>query len=511
MISEMEPTRNIWPRVLVGIVLTLAVATAVFGATGHSLNGYHDASFFIPPAISWADGNGLINPLTDTRTSWGDSTGGDRYLYFPPLLQLVVGTLISPSFSSALPQQAMTVMGLVAAMAVVLAGIFFFRIATSGGVSLTGYAMALIAASLCIILRSMWNNMARPENLEAVLLLVVCLVVLAAHRERTIVVTCGIVLGLMPAIHPFGAMFSPILAGLYVSFRYQWRQALVKLGTMAGIACVVYLLVMQFSPYSIGETLQGVSRHADLEVAKIELRNALAFLKSPYALSYAVVGAFLALAAIRLFARIRGDVRSLPLFLLFAVALAGLMIKMVFMGTKTYYATLFSLIVFAFIIRYLAQTVLPRWSRYAALAFLLFFALISLKTVFAFPTYLERGISIAEAREKFSLILAQYPDEEVFVGGNLWVLSEEYQRMHYIGDMIPSVPLPTRRLVVLDRNYLQGSDSSVLTVPAEAEECALVADHSVRGVSKFFGIPLTKTMPGYGFAVYACDGSSTRE
>ncbi len=511
MISNMEPTRNIWPNVLAGIVLALAVMTAAFGATGHSLNGYHDASFFIPPAINWAMGDGLMNPLTDTRTSWGDPTGADRYLYFPPLLQLVVGTLISPSFAMPLPQQAMTVMGFFAAAVALLAGTFFFRVATSGGTPLTGYGVLLITASLCIILRSVWNNMARPENLEAVLLLIVCLIVLAAKRERTVLAACGVAVGLMPAIHPFGAMFSPLLVGLYISFRYPWREALTKLAMVAGIALMTYLLVMQFSPYSIAETLQGVSRHADLEVAKIELRNAAAFLKSTYALSYAVVGVFLAFAAFRLFVRIRGEIRSLPLFLLFAAALAGLLVKMVFMGTKTYYATLFALIVFAFIVRYLTQGALPRWARYGALAFLVLFALISLKTVFAFPAYLERGMGIAEAREEFAPILAQYPSDEVFVAGNLWVISEEYSRMHYSGDVLPLVVLPERRLMVLDRTYLRGENGSEVAIPQEAEGCALIVDHLTRGVPRILGVQLTNTMPGYGFAAYECGGAGAED
>jgi hypothetical protein len=500
----METTRNIWPMVLGGIVLMLAVVTAMFGATGYSLNGYHDAVFFVVPGVSFAVGDGLINPLTDTRTSWGDPTGGDRYLYFPPLWALLVSSLTSSAVPLPYPQQVMLIAGLVAALMVLLIAWLFARVATLNNRPLTGLSTALIVIALCIMLRAVWTNLARPENLENLLLVAACLIAFSARRPREVIAGFAVALGLMPAIHPFGAMFAPLLVGLYFSFRYPWREALTKIAAVCGLALIVYMLVMQLSPYSIAETLRGVSRHADLEVQRMDIRATVGFLKSPYALAYVVVMTFLVAIGTRFFMRYRGAVRSLPLFLLFAAGVVGLMAQMVVIGMKTYYAILFITPIFAAIIYYFVHVSPPGRLKYAALAFLALFAAISLRPVLAFPEYLSGGMTIEAAREKFTAIVKEYPVAELYVGGNLWVLSEEYRRMHYLGDILPSDPLSPHRLVVLDRNYLQGSDSSVLAVPAEAEGCRLIADHLTRGVPTFISLRLTRTMPGYGFAVYAC-------
>ncbi|MEY4731251.1 MAG: hypothetical protein RL681_197, partial [Candidatus Parcubacteria bacterium] len=285
---------------LAAATVLIAGITIAFGATGYALNGYHDAVFFMPAAVSVAGGHGLNNPLTDTRTSWGDPTGGDRYLYFPPLWPLLIGSLTSRAIPIPFPQQAMLIAGILAGVTALLIAFFFYKIATLNGRSFTMYGAVLISAVLVIMFRAAWNMMARPETFEGLLLITACLVAWYARRQWHILTCFAVVVGIMPAIHPFGAMFAPLLVGLYYAARYPFRRAAASIVAVYGFAFIAYVLVMQCSPYGIIETLQGVSRHANLEVAKIGIQNTLVFLKSPYALSYGIVMLFLAAGCVRL-------------------------------------------------------------------------------------------------------------------------------------------------------------------------------------------------------------------
>src|ERR1700683_3767006 len=81
--------------ILLGVLLPALVASIfliVFGHYGFPLP-QQDAMDYIPPAINYAAGKGLVNEVSST-SYFADPTGQARFLYYPPLFQIVLGRLM---------------------------------------------------------------------------------------------------------------------------------------------------------------------------------------------------------------------------------------------------------------------------------------------------------------------------------------------------------------------------------------------------------------------------------
>ena len=491
--------------IFIAAVIILAIITIIFGYTGYSLNGYLDSIFFIPPAVSFAIGQGFVNPVTDLRSAWGDPIGHERYLYFPPLFPLLISAFILESISLPPSQQALLGAGILSALAVILASLVFYKIATLRGKKFDFLSAMLICAALLIILRASWGFIARPETLEGLLVAVGFLIAFYVRRPWQVVAGFAVLLGLMAATHPFGAVFFALLAGLFFSFFHEWRRSIIYIVATYLLAFVAFLLVMQISPYSISDTFVGVFRHGSLVLQRLDISNAVVFLGSPYTILYGIIMAFLAAFCAHFCFRHRKEIKTFFLFALFAACIAGLMVYFVLISIKTYYAALFSIFVFSALVYYLIHSVNVRLIKYATLLFLVFLAMLSLRPVLAFPSFVKHGVTIAAAREKFKAVAARHPDADIFIAASLWVLSEDYERMHYIGDITPGQKARRPLVVLLDQNHSYGNWSPAADPPAEAEGCPLKENYFVDKVPRFLGVKLSNAMPGYGFAVYECE------
>jgi hypothetical protein len=162
--------------------------------------------------------------------------------------------------------------------------------------------------------------------------------------------------------------------------------------------------------------------------------------------------------------------------------------------------------VFAFsvLLYFILHAVRIRSVRYSILLFFIFAALFSAKPVLAFPAYLRDGVGIATARENFKAAVARHPADDYFIAVSLWVLSEDYEQMHYFGD-IPPERIYAGSLIVLDQNNSYGSYAPTATPPAEANGCPLKGNYFATTTPRFLGYEIKPSMPGYGFAVYRCD------
>ncbi|MEK7077253.1 MAG: hypothetical protein AAB967_03415, partial [Patescibacteria group bacterium] len=185
--------------------------------------------------------------------------------------------------------------------------------------------------------------------------------------------------------------------------------------------------------------------------------------------------------------------------------IAYLMAHLAVTGVKTYYAALFSIFIFSILVYYLLHLQNSGFVKYAILFFMIVFAAISLKPVLAFPFFVKNGVTIAAAREKFQAVAARYPQTDIFITASLWVLSENYEKMNFIGDITPEHRSRRPLVVVFDQKNGYGNWISSPTPPAEAEGCSLKENYFVAEIPRFLGMKLTNTMPGYGFAVYECE------
>lgn len=488
------------------VIIILAIITVIFGYTGYngySLNGYLDSIFFIPPAVSFAIDQEFVNPITDLRSAWGDPTGGERYLYFLPFFPLAISIFISKSVSLPYPQQAFLTAGIMDALAILLVSWIFYKIATLYSKKFDFFSVTFICAALLIILRSSWGFMARPETLESLLLASGFLIAFYARRPWQIIAGFTVILGLLSATHPFGAVFFSLLAGLFFSFFYGRRRSILYITTTYLLAFIAFLLVMQISPYSISDTLVGVFRHGSFVLQGLDISNAITFLRSPYAILYGIIMIFLAAFCAHFYFRYRKEIKTPFLFTLFFIGLVCLMIYVVIISLKTYYAHLFSIFAFSALIYYLIHIINVRLIKYTVLLFLILSATLSLKPVLAFPSFVKDGVTIAAAREKFALVSERYPDADFNIDGSLWVLSENYEKMHVIGDF-PEENRSKIIIFVLGQASVYGNWNTP-TPAGEFKGCPLKENHFIDKNPEFLGFKISNAMPGYGFAVYVCE------
>lgn len=487
------------------VVAVFAVLTLIVGYTAFSLHGFLDSTFFLPPAVSLATGQGFVNHITDLRSSWGDPTGEERYLYFPPLYPLFLGALLSPSLSLSLPAQTFLWAGVLSAVTVILLAVVFYKLATLHGRRFNFFAAALSASLLAVLLRSFWLLLGRPETLENLLLAIALILAFFLERPRQRVVLFAIILGLMAATHPFGAIFFAAFIGLFFSFFYELQKKVLSYTALTyALGFVAFVLIMQLSPHSLGDTLAGVWRHSTIEAGAIGLLGRLsAFLGSSFAFLYGVGVVFVAAFAWHFYSRYRDQIKTPLLFIFFSIFMAAAVLHFGIVGAKTYYVSLFSVVIFSALVYYLTHVATRRSVKQAAVLFLALFGLFSLRPVLALPSFLDNGTRIAAAREKFALIAERYPDAALFIDGSLWPLSEEYDRMHVIGDF------PEEEEKVLPRIYALGQASGyaswgISISPAEFNGCPLEKDYFVDELPEFLGYKIAEVMPGYGFAAYVC-------
>ncbi|MDO8515762.1 MAG: hypothetical protein Q7S28_00770, partial [bacterium] len=506
--SRLTMTANKATIIFLTITIVLATLTFAFGYTGYSLNGYLDSMGTMPAAVSFAIGHGFKDQLMDLRSSWGDPTGQERYLWFPPFFSLVISAFVSPSISLPPSQQALLGAGILSALAILLAALVFYKIATLHGKKFNFFDAFLACAFLIIMLRSMWSFLARPEGLEIIFLAAGFLMTLYALRERSLIAGFAVVLGLMVVTHPFGALFFGCFAGLALSFFYEWRRSIAYGIAVCLLGAVAFVIFMQASPYGIAETWAGIAEHNAHEMQRINSHGfPMGFLKSKYAIMGGMMIVLMAAFCAYYREQIKTVLRHIKaplLFAFFAVLIVGLTVYFVVVGHKTYYALLPAFFMFSIAIYFFVHIASVPAIKYTMLIFAMLFAALSLKPIFAFPAYIENGLMIAEAREIYAPIAARYPEKEIYIEGNLWALSEDYERMHVHGD-ITSEDLLYRPLTVIGQNAYD-MPIPAPTAPAKtAEGCPLLESHFVPEIPTFFGIQVTRAMPGYGFAVYLCE------
>ncbi len=490
--------------IFASVSITLAIITVAFGYTGYSLHGSLDSTFFIPPAISLAIGQGFRNPISDLRSEWGDPTGQERYLYFPPLFSLVISSFILKTSSIPPSQQAFLGTGILSAIAILLTSLVFYKVATLHGKKFDFLSAFLISSILFIILRTLWSIMSRPETLESIFLATGFLIALGARRPWKLIISFATILGLMAATHPFGTLFFASFVGLFFSFIYKWRRSLAYTGAVYALGVVAFFVIMQASPYGIFETFTGVLNHSSHELQRISIDLAVVFIKSPHAILYGMMMIFSAFFCAHFYLRHRDRIKALFPFLIFATIICFLMAYFILIEIKTYYALLFSILIFSFFIYYITHVLNIRPLKYSLLLFVAFFAVLSLKTLLIFPFYIKDGTSIANGRVEFEKIIARYPRTDMFLAGSLWVLSENYDQFHSISDLPMDRKTRPPLLIVLDQNQSYMELDPTPEPLTEVEGCPLIENRFVGKIPELFGVKLANAMPGYGFAVYEC-------
>jgi len=434
-------------RALVATAAALLAATLLLFARGAYPTPGSDAPSFLASAINHRLGRGLVNPLYP-QIRWADPTGAARHVYYPPLFPLAVSALLpTPT-----PAAAFVAVALMQCASLALCALLGWRVIAADGDP--GWAaVLLLVASLAGLCTSLLPTQGRPEALALPLLLLGALA--AVHlRGAALIAALGVLLGLMAATHPIGAVEAGLAAALVFAFRRPARAALPALALIALLAAAVCAGVLALSPHGLRESLAGMARaypHTPWTAPPgrdwwrpwVVLRRATFY--GPLFL--------LALAAGAALVRRRAPAAR-ALFACAAVLLAAAVYhgSLTHKSLRNYNAILLAPLAYALVLA---------WFRHSGGAFRLLSAAIVAATAagfaghaLCFPWYRAHAHTLARARAEWAA-LALPPEPRVLLRGNLWALAEDYGRI----DLDPRVledPSRPRPLLVLGQRREHG-------------------------------------------------------
>ena len=430
-----------------GVALTLVLfARHAFPTPGT------DAPSFLTTAIDLRLGRGLVNPFYP-QMAFADPTGAHRYIYYPPLLPLVVAGLMP----GATPTDAFLAVAFLRAVSIVLACILLLAVARRAQPDLRGPTSALVALALCGLGTNWLPTLGRPEALATLLLMVAALGAMRL-RGAALAIFLGIVTGLVGATQPFGAVEMVAVMGLGWSIQEPTRVALGRTAAAGAVALAVFAAVLALSPYGLSQTLLGMARafpHTPWTAPPGEewwkpwLTARRSTFYGPLFVLAALCGAHLLVRA--------GGARARLAFALCVLALAACLYlgSLTHHSRRNYNALLLSPLPFAVVVYWFAasRSWAAGWTRLgraACLACVLATAAGFLGHLAAFPWFVAHGHGLDAARAEWRSVPLP-PGARIVLMGNLWALSEDYDRMQLLsaaalGDAMRSRPVPVLAL-----------------------------------------------------------------
>jgi hypothetical protein len=261
--------------------------------------------------------------------------------------------------------------------------------------------------------------------------------------------------GLVGATQPFGAVELVAAVGLAASIRETTGRAVGGTAAVAALGLAVCAAVLALSPHGLVETLRGMARaypHTPWAAPPGEAWWR-PWVTSRASTFYGPLFALAVPCGAHLLSH-RGGPRSRPAFAAFALALAACLYhgSLTHDSRRNYNALLLSPLVFAVLVAWFVESrsCTPargaRWGRAACLAAVGATAVGFLGHLAALPWFLSHGRGLEAARAAWRAVALPERGRLVLMG-NLWPLSEDYDRMELLspaalGDVLRRRPVP---------------------------------------------------------------------
>lgn len=468
------------------IILVLALyAINVFPIPGT------DAAVYIPTALLYSKGHGMMNPVY-YLSKLLDPSGADKFNYYVPLHPLFLG------WASKIKPGVKTIFLICWAINAASLLLYTRKIAAwhteqKPMVKLLGYL------SFTYIAMYILPTAGRPECITMLLIMLLGVVygrrsAMAPMAYQLVVAVLG---GLMLSTQILTCFFCMLVLLTYelLETTHVWRTVGLNVLRLAGVVAV-FLGITSLSPNGLTDTLAGIAHHAGLAMARPD-RSIPLFIHywvlSP--INFAFLGVF-CVGAYYYVRELRARLRQKPLIIsifvvLLQVVVAGGIVKFILYASPTVYnATQYIMPISAYIFYNLAKSNRPHLLAMATTGMVYIAgSFIFLRSLLLFVDYLGDGKTYDDARPVVNSILAKYP--AVYMTHGLWALADDQRKVKiYKPGAIQSGD------IVIEQQA--GHEPE----PEIAAKGTIIMDWRTAGTRKVLGIPLTKRPQGYSFVVF---------
>lgn len=485
-----------WPNYFVFVsAILLSVLCIIFGSFYYPIAG-PDTIFFIPPAINFYQGNGLINQIAAEHLSAIDTSGQNRFLYYPPFFPILL-SLFADSDASGI----FIFLGFLSALSILLSALILckYLIQKSGRLSWLGAIFIFLA--LITILRMPWGSSGRPEIFARFLISIAFLLFCFLSYKKYWQIF-GVILGLLIITHPVEALIFGVLLGLVFSIQESTKTTLFLILKILALASVVVFIFIQFfSPIDINELITGLARHWFLKaLTGSGFINFFSLISNTHSLFYGVIFIFLVLIGIKTLKSYFYNIKSRELFIVFLAILFLITVYFSIINVRNYYITPFSVIIFAVFGYYIFVLNHSHFLKWAAVFIFLVLSFTSLREVVLFPFYVKDGVDLENARKIFETIVKR--DElylNIEITKSLWLLNKDLNTIKLIPDDY-NIKSENPLLIFWQQENIFKSKVPPLAIRG----CPLLENYFNMKEPVIFNIKLSDITPGYGFAVYKC-------
>lgn len=479
-----------------------------------------DSSFFIPTAINLAAGKGLTNHF-DPLIRVFDQTGQHRYMTYGPLFPAVLSMLMpSPT-----PHSAFLAIALLNSLRLTLDAWVFYRLATFRRNALTWFGTLLIALALIGEATYMvGKSTGRPEILTALLLTLSVLLVLLCRHRAFLTVGLGVLLGAMGCTQYIGGVLLLLMITAYYAATQPLKAALRSVALVSIIAAGSFWgLFRLLNPYPLADIWAALQQHMHIAVSRNTDVNFWseffeAHFLSQHTTFYGVLVACAVVAYGHLTWRFRHLIRAPWLFwpttLLVGFVFYRTSINPSYSSYNLYQCvSVFFGILIVYAVHLLGKgRSRPLLLKSLATVVMLLTTVGFMKSLVLFPAFLQEGLSLPQARRLFQEIQREAA-VPMGVTPALWVLSENHTAMFmfrsFEDDMYATQAQKQDTILVLQQKYVAGFPPRAPL--AETPHHRLYRNYFCPTAPRLFGIPLSKTVPGYQFAVYVPKHSAWRK
>lgn len=470
------------------LAVAIIFILALYAAYVYPIPGT-DSIVYIPTALLYAKGEGLINPLYYV-SELTDPTGGHRYNYYVPLQSMLLGALsrIKPDVRTIFMWCWAINAG---AMLLYVSRVSKWVQNAKPGVRVAAY-LSLIYVAMYLL-----PTAGRPECLTIPLIMLLYLLYHKRQNVSPMTYSIGIAVlgGLMLCTQILSCFFAFLFLVTYelLETKNVWRTIGVNFLRFVGIL-VVCGGAMALSPNGLVNTIEGITTHALYAMGRVDRSLPLFvyyWVLSPINFAFAVlfgIGAFYHIRTLIVRLRTAAPIPK-AFVVLTQVIIVGGIVKYIFYASPTVYnATQFILPLSAYVIYNLAS---GQGGKIAVASMLATYAaggLMFMRSLALFVDYVQDGKTFNNARKEVNNILQQYPG--AYISQGIWGLIEDpHQTKIYVPGAAKSGDV-----VIVQQAYHPFR-------PELEGKVTILMDWRTTDQRRVLGIPLTKRPQGYSFVV----------